>query len=421
MTGLSNRLLLREELEQALLPEIGGRCALMLLDLDRFKLVNDTLGHSVGDELLKLAAERLERTVDNMALVGRIGGDEFAIVWRSPVDRHTLAEFARLMIATLSEAYTINDVEVRIGATVGIAIAPSDALNQEELTACADLALYRAKETQRGSFRFYEGWMGEMARENRKLESELRQALETDDLSIAYQPIVRTADRKVVGYEALLRWNHPERGDIPPSLFVPIIEESGLINRVGNWVIEQACADAATWRDPVPVAVNLSAAQLTGSWVASTVASALSKSGLEPGRLEIEVTESIFVGDDALALAALADLHSLGVSLVLDDFGKGYSAFGYLARAQFSKVKIDREFVHGAAADEREHLAIVEAILALSRRLGIEATAEGIETARQEHMMCTLGCDQLQGFRFGRPLPGDAIARVGVESIRQYG
>lgn len=421
MTGLSNRLLLREELEQALLPEVGAQCALMLIDLDRFKLVNDTLGHSVGDELLKLAAGRLERTVETMALVGRMGGDEFAIVWRSPVDRYTLAEFARLVIARLSEAFVINDVEVRIGATVGIAVAPVDGHNQEELTACADLALYRAKETQRGSVRFYEAWMGEMARENRKLESEFRQALETNDLSIAYQPIVRAFDREVVGYEALLRWCHPERGDIPPSLFLPIIEESGLITRVGNWVIEQACADAATWKDPVPVAVNLSSAQLTGSWVASTVASALSKSGLEPARLEIEVTESIFVGDDALALAALADIRALGVKLVLDDFGKGYSAFGYLSRAQFSKVKIDREFVHGAAADEREHLAIVEAILALSRRLGIETTAEGIETPRQEHMMRTLGCDQMQGFRFGRPVPGEAIRRIGVESIRQYG
>jgi diguanylate cyclase (GGDEF)-like protein len=411
--------LLREELELALIPGASGGCALMLIDLDRFKLVNDTLGHSVGDELLKMAASRLEASVGDMALVGRIGGDEFAVVWRSNIDRFALAELARLMIARLSQVFVIDGVEVRSGATIGIAIGPNDGLTQDELTSSADLALYRAKEIQRGSFHFFESWMGEAARENRKLESELRLALETHALSIAYQPIVRTSDTQLVAYEALLRWNHPERGEIPPSKFVPIIEESGLITRVGNWVIEQVCAEAATWDVPVPVAVNVSAAQLTGSWLASTVSAALSRSGLPPERLEIEVTESIFLGDDAMALAVLADLHALGVRLVLDDFGKGYSAFGYLARAQFSKVKIDREFVHGAAADEREHVAIVEAILALSRRLGIETTAEGVETEQQEQMMRRLGCEEMQGFRFGRPLPAQTIGRIRTQRQRQ--
>jgi diguanylate cyclase (GGDEF)-like protein len=421
MTGLSNRLLLREELEQALLPDAGGECALMLIDLDRFKLVNDTLGHTVGDELLKMAGKRLEASVGDLALVGRIGGDEFAIVWPSAIDRLTLGEFARAVIAKLSEVFLINEIEVRIGATIGIAIAPGDGTTQQDLTSSADLALYRAKEIQRGSFCFYEKWMGETARENRRLESELRRALENGGLTLAYQPIIRSSDRKIIAYEALLRWNHPERGDIPPSLFVPIIEESGLITRVGNWVIEQACADAAGWPDPVPVAVNISAAQLTGSWLASTVAASLSSSGLEPDRLQVEVTESIFLGDDEVVLAALADLRALGVHLVLDDFGKGYSAFGYLVRAEFSKVKIDREFVHGAAAGEREHLAIVEAIIALSRRLGIEATAEGIETARQEEMMRSLGCDEMQGFRFGRPAPSAAIHSEPAANLRHYG
>jgi diguanylate cyclase (GGDEF)-like protein/PAS domain S-box-containing protein len=419
MTGLSNRLLLREELEQALLPASGRRCALMLIDLDRFKLVNDTLGHSVGDELLKAAAKRIDTSVGLWAKAGRIGGDEFAIVWSGAVEPAALAEFAKLMIARLSEPFLIGDNEINIGATVGIAIGPDDGGRQDELTCSADLALYRAKKTQRGSFQFYEPWMGAAARENRVLESDLRAALNSGGLSLAYQPIVRTSDLQVVGHEALLRWSHPERGEIPPSRFVPIIEESGLMTRVGNWVIERACADAACWPDPLPVAINVSAAQLAGSSIAATVAAALAGSGLAPERLEIEVTESIFLGDDQMALAALAELRSLGVRLVLDDFGKGYSAFGYFARAKFSKVKIDREFVHGAAAEECEHLGILEAIMALSRRLGIETTAEGIETYRQEQMMGALGCTYLQGYRFGRPVPAQAIAFVEPDSLRR--
>ena len=418
LTELGNRLMIREQLEVTLLGEAAAPCALLLVDLDRFKLVNDTLGHGVGDQLLQLVAKRLVAVVGKSGRVGRLGGDEFAVLVPVSVDREHLAHIANQVIHVLSQGCSLAGTELHIGATIGIAIGePGDSL--EVLLRCADLALYSAKQKGRGTHQFYEEWMGEEAKANRLIESDLRQALEVGGLSLAYQPLVAVGDGQVEGYEALLRWNHPERGDIPPDRFIPIVEDTGLINQIGGWVIREACAEAARWAEPKRVAVNVSAAQISGTRLAETVVGALAESGLEPDRLELEVTESIFLGDDEATLASLAGLRSLGVRLVLDDFGKGYSSFSYLSRAQFAKIKIDRAFVWGAAAGRSDYLAIVEAIMALAKRLEIETTAEGVETARQERVMRSLGCDQLQGFRFGRPVPAAALQESSVEELRR--
>jgi diguanylate cyclase (GGDEF)-like protein len=405
LTGLGNRLLVREVIEEALLWNHASGCAVLLVDLDRFKLVNDTLGHAVGDRLLRNVARRLENSIRNGAIVGRLGGDEFALVLPGEIDREVLASIADRLIENLSRVYQISGMELRVGATVGIAISPMDAKSQEELIGSADLALYRAKEEGRGTHRFYEAWMSEFAQAHRQLESDLRGALQGGDLSLAYQPFVEAKSGEVVGYEALLRWHHPLLGNIPPDRFVPIIEDAGLMNQVGSWVIREACAEAATWSVPNRIAVNVSATQITGAALATTVVNSLAETGLAADRLELEVTESIFLGEDEATLGALAGLRAIGVRLVIDDFGKGYSSFGYLARARFSKIKIDQSFVRAAAEGVRESVAIVHAILALASGLGVETTAEGVETAAQARAMRDFGCTQLQGFHFGRPAP----------------
>jgi diguanylate cyclase (GGDEF)-like protein len=414
LTGLANRLLVREAVEEALLWNRASGCAMLLVDLDRFKLINDTLGHAVGDLLLKQVARRLQNSVRDQAIVGRLGGDEFALVLPGEIDREVLASIAARLIESLSLVYKINGMELRVGATVGIAIAPMDARSQEELIASADLALYRAKEEGRGTHRFYEAWMSELAQAHRQLESDLRAELQDGGVTLAYQPFVAAATGVVIGYEALLRWRHPTLGNIPPDRFVPIIEDAGLMNQVGSWVIREACAEAASWTVPNRIAVNVSATQITGASLATTVVNALAETGLSADRLELEVTESIFLGEDETTLMALARLRDLGVRLVIDDFGKGYSSFGYLARARFSKIKVDQSFVQGAADGARESVAIVQAILALAGGLGVETTAEGIETAEQADAMRDLGCSQLQGFYFGRPAPAEPRPREWV-------
>ena len=411
LTGVANRLLLREQLEEALLRQLGGdcACALLLVDLDRFKLVNDTLGHSVGDQLLCEVARRLEDCAGTEGIVGRLGGDEFAIVWRGAADEETLGVLAARVIAELSRTITIGAADLHIGATIGISRAPRDGNREETLMRCADLALYSGKEAGRGGHAFFEQQMYVDAEDYRSLENDVRNALGSDGLALHYQPIIDARTGRLVGREALLRWSHPVRGPIPPDQFVPIIEDAGLIHQIGDWVIREACAEAVRWEGNLRVAVNISAAQLCGSGIAETVLGALAATGLAPSRLELEVTESIFIGDDVSTLAALERLRAIGVRLVLDDFGKGYSSFGYLSRAQFSKIKIDRSFVAGAAEGERDCSAIVRAILALARGLSVETTAEGVENEREAAVMRALGCDQLQGFLFGRPVPAEEL------------
>jgi diguanylate cyclase (GGDEF)-like protein/PAS domain S-box-containing protein len=414
LTGVANRLLVREQLEGALLRSIDGcsGCALLLVDLDRFKLVNDTLGHGVGDRLLCEVAARLEESTGDCGTVGRLGGDEFAIVWNGAPDADALADMAKQLIADLSRTFSIGGTSINVGATVGIARAPQDGADEEALIRSADLALYQAKGQGRGGYQFFAPWMAEQAIASRRLESDLRSALTNGALCIAYQPIVDAGSGEVVAREALLRWNHPEHGDIPPETFIPIIEEAGLIGQVGAWVIREACAEAAGWDEDVAVAVNVSPAQLGGTGLEANVVGALANSGLEPWRLELEVTENLFLNDDPVTRRALSRLRSLGIRLVLDDFGTGYSSFGSLARGEFSKIKIDRSFVSGAAAGEPHARSIVEAMVGLARGVGLLVTAEGIETPREAEVLAELGCDHLQGFYFGRPeIPARALRR----------
>jgi diguanylate cyclase (GGDEF)-like protein len=415
MTGLANRLLIRELLEEALLRRHSGRggCALMLVDLDRFKLVNDTLGHEIGDELLCEVARRLERIAPGPR-VGRLGGDEFALVLTAGHNRADLSRLAEDTIRVLSAPYRIGAADLNIGATIGIAVAPMDGVTQEALTRSADLALYSAKKAGRGGFHFFSAWMAEQAAANRAMESDLRSALFGGELSLAYQPIVDSLSHKVIAREALLRWTHPERGEVPPDLFVPVIEDAGLIGQVGNWVLREACREAAGWNDAARVAVNVSSAQLAaGPVLVGHVIHALGTSGLPAERLELEVTESIFLANDSTTRATLEQLRSIGVRLVLDDFGMGYSNYSCLVSGAFSKLKIDRSFTAAAARPgcpaER---AIIESILTLARGLRLEVTAEGIETPEQAEQMTALGCGQLQGFLFGRPMiPAARVSR----------
>ena len=406
LTGVANRLFVREQLEGALLRRFGGGagCALLLVDLDRFKLVNDTLGHGFGDQLLCEVAARLETCVAGEGTVGRLGGDEFAVVWTGSADTETLANAAERVIADLARSFEIAGTTIRVGATVGIARAPLDGGNEEDLIRSADLALYRAKAQGRGGHQFFAAWMADQAMASRRLESDLRSALTDGGLSIAYQPIVDAQSGKVVAREALRRWTHPERGEIEPETFIPIIEEAGLIGHVGAWVLREACAEAADWAEDVAVAVNVSPVQLGAAGLETTVVSALATSGLDPDRLELEVTESVFLSDDPATRDMLSRLRAIGIRLVLDDFGTGYSSFGTLARGSFSEIKIDRSFASGAAAGDRHARSIVEAMIGLARGLGLKVTAEGVETEAEAKALTKLGCDHLQGFHFGRPL-----------------
>ena len=407
LTGLANRLLVREHLEEALLSQLDGHaaCSLFVVDLDRFKLVNDTLGHAVGDKLLCEVARRLERSAGATSYVGRLGGDEFAVVVAGDQSDQRLSTVACDIIGEISRTFTIGIARLHVGATIGIARGGIDGQAEEALMRAADLALYQAKADGRGSFAFFEPEMYLQAENNRVLENDVRAALKDDCLSLSYQPIIDAVSGAVVGREALLRWNHPSRGAIPPDQFIPIIEDAGLIHQIGDWVIREACREASGWDPSIRIAVNISATQLSGNGLAETVLGALGATGLDPGRLELEVTENIFLGDDLATLASLERLRTLGARLVLDDFGKGYSSFGYLSRAQFAKIKIEQHFVRGAAEGERGCLAIVNAIMALANGLDIETTAEGVETEGQAAVMRELGCDQLQGYYFGRPVP----------------
>ena len=422
LTGLANRLLVREHLEEALLAQLAGQgaCSLFVVDLDKFKLVNDTLGHAVGDKLLCEVARRLELSAGPTSTVGRLGGDEFAVIVTGEQSSERLSGVARQIIVDLSRTFTIGIARLHIGATIGIARGGIDGQAEEALMRAADLALYQAKEDGRGGFAAFTPEMYIRAENHRLLEHDVRAALEDDGLSLSYQPIIDAASGALVGREALLRWDHPTRGAIPPDEFIPIIEDAGLIHQIGDWVIREACREAAGWHPSIRIAVNISAAQLSGSGLAETVLGALAASGLAPARLELEVTESIFLGDDLATLASLERLRALGARLVLDDFGKGYSSFGYLSRAQFAKIKIEQIFVRGAANGERDCMAIVNAIVALADGLDIETTAEGVETERQAVAMRALGCNQLQGFHFGRPVPaGDLPDHAANEERRR--
>ncbi|KQM67546.1 diguanylate cyclase [Sphingomonas sp. Leaf17] len=415
LTGLPNRLLVNEKLAQAMAEadRWGGRCAFLMIDLDRFKAVNDTLGHPVGDRLLSRVSERLSQLMGTTATCGRLGGDEFAVVIGDVRDLDAAERVAHAIIETLSRPYELDQHTLHIGASVGLAIGPRDGRTAETLIRSADLALYRSKDKGGGVFHAYEPQLHAEAEERRILEMALRKALEHGEMHLAYQPVVDAGTGSPTGFEALLRWTHPDLGVVPPSRFIPLAEEARIIAPIGEWVLRTACTEAAGWPSEARIAVNVSADQLHSPGFVAVVASALASSGLSPERLELEVTESVFMREETGATRALERILDMGVRLSLDDFGTGFSSLGYLSRTRFSSIKIDRSFVQEAAAGGREATAIIRAVVALADSLGMATTAEGVETDIEHRMVQTLGCTKVQGYYFSRPLTvADARALI---------
>lgn len=413
LTGLPNRLLINETLVTTMAEKDhwGGRYAFMMLDLDRFKAVNDTLGHPIGDRLLGRVSERLNQLMGDDHLCGRLGGDEFAVIVRDASDLGGVELLAQRIIESLSHPYELDAHTLYIGVSIGIAIGPRDGRTAEMLVRSADLALYRAKDAGRGVFRSYEPELHVKAEERRVLEMALRTAVENGEMHLEYQPVVNADTAALSGFEALLRWNSPQFGMVSPVKFIPLAEETRLIGPIGAWVLRTACEEAARWPSTIRVAVNVSPDQLQNPNFVTTVTSALANTGLSAERLELEVTESVFMHEGLGATKVLDRILDLGVRLSLDDFGTGYSSLGYLSRTRFSSIKIDRSFVRDAAKGRREAVAIVHAVIALAKSLDITTTAEGVETEVEHRMVQEFGCTKVQGFYFGRPLPaGEARA-----------
>ena len=406
LTGLPNRMMLTEALGTALqrAEQWRTRCAFLMIDLDRFKAVNDTLGHQIGDKLLAQVSRRLRVLMGQHDTCGRLGGDEFAVVMADVNDREAVDRMAHAIIDVLSKPYDVDHHTLFVGASVGSAVGPRDARTVETLMRNADLALYRSKDEGGGSHFAYEPQMHAHAEERRKLEFALRHALERDELELNFQPVVDAVTEEILSFEALMRWNSVEFGRVSPAKFIPIAEDTRLIVPIGEWALRRACDEAAHWPGHVKVAVNVSAEQMLDANFASTVVSALAASGLAPERLELEVTESIFLRDGGAAQSTLNQIQSLGCKLALDDFGTGYSSLGYLRNNRFNTIKIDRSFVTGAAKDSPESLAIIRAVVAMCDALGMETTAEGVESERELERIRQLGCSKIQGFLFGRPM-----------------
>ncbi|MEC3948573.1 putative bifunctional diguanylate cyclase/phosphodiesterase [Sphingobium sp. HWE2-09] len=414
LTGLPNRSHLREVLDQAMGAAKGRSpgCGFLMIDLDRFKAINDSLGHQVGDQLLSQVARRLRQVCTADEFCGRIGGDEFAVVMPHIRDGAAIPRLASAIIGALSASYQVDHHLLHVGASVGSALSPMDGRESEALIRSADLALYRAKDEGGGIHCAYEPQLHAQAEERRQLEQALREALEKDQLHVLYQPVVDAERGVVLGFEALVRWTHPELGAISPVKFVPVAEEARLIAPIGEWVLRTACMEAVTWPDDIRIAVNVSAEQLTHPSFVAAVVSALGQSGLDARRLELEVTESVFLNEDAGALKILDQLLSLGIQLSLDDFGTGYSSLGYLSRTRFNTIKIDRSFVVGASQNTAESLAIIRAVVTLADSLGMSTTAEGVETEAELQMVRQLGCKKVQGYYFGRPMSPQDAARL---------
>ncbi len=415
LTGLANRHRMGKRLDTTLLAYQSAKrsCAIMMMDLDRFKAVNDTLGHPAGDELLKQVAQRLQRIVTEKGCeIGRLGGDEFQIMLPDIDDRGRLGEIAKTIITMVSQPYQIEGSRCVIGASVGIAIAPYDGINSEELVRSADLALYAAKGGGRGQFRFYSSDLHSEAERRRQIEEDLRDALNSDQMRVAYQPIVDTKTNKVVTVEAFTRWEHPELGDVSPGIFIPIAEEANLIGALGDWILKQACREAATWPGGIKIAVNVSAAQFSNPGFASTVAQALAHSELPPERLELDLTESIFLGDEAATKDMFNQLKLLGVRLALDDFGTGYSSLSYLQHAPFDKIKIDKSFIRGVTQPGSRNAAIISSIVSLAAALNMDTTAEGIEAHDELNAMRKLGVGQIQGYIYAMPVGAEDVTEA---------
>jgi diguanylate cyclase (GGDEF)-like protein len=413
LTGLPNRVLFRQRLDEAL--DRAGRgegFAVLGLDLDRFKEVNDTLGHPVGGALLRAVTERLRAALRATDTVARLGGDEFAVV-QSPVHApQEAAALAQRLAAGLAAPFDVEGHQLVVGASIGIAVAPGDGDDPDLLLQHVDLALYRAKAAGRGAYAFFEPAMDARVRERRALEMDLRRALAAGEFELHYQPVVDARSRRPTGFEALLRWNRPGQGLVLPGLFVPLAEEIGLIAAIDGWVLGRACADAAAWPGGQRVAVNLSAAQFRSPGLADAVAATLAAAGLPPERLEIEITETAMLRDTQETLATLHRIRALGVSVAMDDFGTGYSSLGYLRRFPFDRLKIDQSFVRGLGPGPDDGGAIIRAIVGLCAGLGIAVTAEGVESEAQMARLVDEGLSEVQGYLFSRPVPAAEVPRL---------
>ena len=411
LTKLPNRLLFRERIDQALAratPE--SRVAVLCLDLDRFKVVNDTLGHSIGDALLRTVAERISRCVRSVDTVARLGGDEFVVIQVGLERAEEAAGLAVRIEEALGEPCILDGHYVTTRTTIGIALTPNDGTSAEELLRQADIALYRAKFEEPGTWCFFEPEMGARVEKRRTLEAGMRDALSRNEFELVYQPLYSVASRRVVSVEALLRWRHPTRGLIGPNEFIPVAEESGLIVPIGEWVLKQACADAMQWRGgSVNVAVNLSPVQFKSRRLVAAVKEALAASGLPGHRLELEITEAVLLQSGDATLAALHELHDLGARVSLDDFGTGYSSLSYLRSFPFDKIKIDQSFIRDLT-HAQGGAAIVRAIAGLGTSFSLATTAEGVETREQFAILRAEGCTEVQGFLFSRPVSAGQIS-----------
>lgn len=420
LTNLANRLHMQETLDRTLVSYRNTKrnCALFLIDLDRFKQVNDTLGHPVGDQLLSQVGSRLQRIIGEQGTIGRVGGDEFQVMLPDLDDRGTLGDLAQRCIQMLSQPYQIEGHRVLIGASIGIAIAPFDGIESAGLVSAADLALYSAKNNGRGQFRFYCSDLKNAANLRRTVEADLRDAVMRDELEMHYQPIVNAKTNRVECFESLMRWNHPDSGWISPEIFIDVAEDTGIIKELGKWALETACRDAASWPDPLSVAVNVSAIQFAQADLPKIVQHALRKAELQPERLTLEITESIFMGDAGSAETMFSRLKRLGVKLALDDFGTGYSSLSYLRNAPYDKIKIDQSFVRGATEPGNNNKAILKAIVAMADDLHMQTVAEGVEAHDELDLVREMGATHVQGYIYAKALPQrDVIARLATGSL----
>ncbi len=418
LTELPNRVLLSESLDLALrnAARLRAPLAVLCLDLDGFKIVNDTLGHAAGDQLLCQVANRLRENLREGDFVARIGGDEFVVLQTTGAQPEQAATLARRLIECLVPGFRIDGQDVNVGTSIGIAIHPADGDTAAILLKKADIALYRAKENGLGWFRLFENGMDLALRERRAMEQDLHAALKRDEFILHFQPLF-DSKLELVAFEALVRWMHPTLGLISPTQFIPLAEECGLIVPLGEWVMRTACIAAMSWDHPYRVAVNLSPAQFLRGNLRTMVTTILAETGLPPNRLELEITEGVLMDNIESAIRMLNELREVGVRLVLDDFGTGYSSLSYLQRFPFDKLKVDRSFVQRLEADEGSR-AIIKAIIAMSRSLNLEVTAEGVETIEQFELLCAQGCHELQGFLLGHPMPREAIDRFVRDNIQ---
>jgi diguanylate cyclase (GGDEF)-like protein len=413
LTGLGNRLLFKEQLEESLndVSVAPNPLAVLFLDLDGFKAVNDTLGHSIGDLLLKSVATKLRDIHPQTDRIARLGGDEFAILQISATQPGSSIALAEKIIEVVGQPNCIDGHDITVGASVGIAVAQAGDVNTENFLKSADLAMYSAKSEGRGTYRMFDPEMDAVVQARRLLERDMRTALAQDGFRLFYQPLVNLQTKKVTTFEALMRWHHPERGMVPPSDFIPVAEEMGLIVQLGEWALRQACAEATEWPDGICVSVNLSPLQFSKGNLVSTVMSALASSGLPASRLELEITESVLLEKSERNVTILNQLRDLGVRISMDDFGTGYSSIGYLRSFPFDKIKIDQSFVRDLLVDEGS-LAIVRAIAGLGVSFGMITTAEGVETEEQMRCLNLEGCIEVQGYLYSKPVPACEIVGV---------